>query len=189
MSQTKRPILVIPLYRFSELSAKAKDKVRKRFAEEVESHEIECVLQERINDHYPWMAELRLAFSLGYSQGDGVCVEGKLRGELLHEHLPQLAHLLLFLPKDENLVIAPTHHRHIVQGAVKPEDGCDCPQIEQLCVELTKLVKAADADLASLGYAFVEHCSSDEYIEEWDEYWYTNKGERHRIEGVNHADE
>ena len=182
----KRPKLIVPLYRFSELSEKAKGKVREQFAQEVETREIQEILRDHMEGQYPWMSGLQISFSLSYCQGDGVCVEGKLKSDLLREHLTQLAHLLEHLPKNVELYIPPTHHRYMVQGAVAVAEGCDCTQMEQLCTELTKLVKKADADLEALGYAFIEGCSSDEYITAHDEYWYTLEGARHRVEGDNH---
>ena len=183
------------LYRYSQLSDKAKARARDWWRKDYDCPGLSELLETELRDHFG-VTGCKLHYSLGYCQGDGVAFEGTpdLEEWAKHDQSIQmhLAKITLWcvanradVPEIYVEIKHEGHYYHWNSMTVRVESWYgDVPyfelgsetshdidaETESLVKELedylNEAVKKVSRELETIGYAEIEHQKSDEHIDE-----------------------
>jgi hypothetical protein len=160
--------ITIEVYTFDELSDEAKEKAREWYREGIDYPFLEEFMNEFIYDKLTeagyMVDDLKVLYSLTYSQGDGVSFTAKLTKGLETYQVNRSGHYV---------------HERTMDVYHETEDGEETEEPEVL-EEMRKIAKEAE----KAGYKYIEYEESNEAVDETiraNEYPFTKNGERRVI--------
>lgn len=181
----------IKIYKFNELSSKAKEVVKEWWIKGLTVEEFENDCLEILANKYD-IKSLRIGFSLGYCQGDGLCMYGEIPTHNIDERVWEIFTQGLTKRQKEianndisKIILRKVNflYSHANTVRIEIEDNYENPKHEQILQKVEENVKAwyfkECAAFEKSGYNYFQEISEEELNEicEANEYEFLENGQ------------